>query len=86
MLDLQFGERGHESAVGRGVEKFVGAFGGDGKREGVKVGAVLDVLIDVVDDVFGKGRRENAAIAERAVAEFGAALAPGDDFVALKDA
>src|ERR1700722_6491864 len=51
----------------------------------MEVGAVLDVLVDVVDDVFGKRRSENAAIAEGAVAEFGAALAPGDDLVAGED-
>ena len=85
MLDLSLRERGHEAAVRRGVEKFVGAFGGYGQRERMKVGAVLDVLIDVVDDVFGKRRGKDAAVAERAMAEFGAALAPGDDFVALRE-
>ncbi len=51
----------------------------------MKIGAVLDVLIDVVDHVLGKGRRENAAIAQRAMAELGAPLAPSDDLVALQN-
>ena len=47
----------------------------------MKIGAVLDVLIHVVDDVFGERRRQDAAVAQRAMAEFGAALAPGDNFI-----
>ena len=78
------GERRHGEAVGRGVEIFGGALGGNGESERVKFLAVLDELIDVFDDVFGEGRGEKTAIAEGAMAEFGAALAPGDDFVAMK--
>jgi len=48
--------------------------------------AVLDVLVDVLHDVFGKRRSKQASIAEGAVPEFGAALAPGDDFVAMEEA
>src|ERR1700684_1761858 len=51
----------------------------------MKIGAVLDVLIHVVDHVFRKRRRKNAAIAKRAMPEFGAALAPGHNLVALKN-
>src|SRR5580704_18067811 len=51
----------------------------------MKVGAMLDVLIHVVDDVFRKRRRKDAAIAERAMAEFGSALAPGHNLVALQN-
>jgi len=51
---FQRGERSHEFAVGRGVEEFGGALGGDGQSKGVKIFAVLDELIDVVDDVFGE--------------------------------
>src|SRR5260370_25331952 len=46
--------------------------------------AVLDVLVDVLDDIFGKRRSEQAAISEGAVAEFGAALAPSNNFVAIQ--
>ena len=81
---FQRGDGGHETAVGRRVEIVGGALGRDGKSEGVKTFAMLDELIDVFDDVFGEGRSEQAAIAECAMAEFGASLAPGDDLVALK--
>lgn len=76
-------ERGHGEAVCRGIEILGGAFGGNGKSEGMELLAMLDELVDVFDDIFGKGRGEKAAIAESAVAEFGAALAPGDDFIAV---
>jgi len=49
------GERRHSETVGRSVEKFGGAFGGNGKSEGMKFLAVLDELVDVFDDVFGEG-------------------------------
>ena len=78
------GQRGHETAIRRSIEILGGALGGNGKRERMEFLAVLDVFVDVFDDVFGKRRCEQAAIAEGAVAEFGAALAPGDDFVAQK--
>jgi len=35
----------------------------------MKIGAVLDVLIHVVDYVFRKRRGQNAAVAQRAMAE-----------------
>jgi len=50
----------------------------------MKLFAVLDVLIHIFHDVFGKGRSEEAAMAEGAVAELCAALAPGDDFAAIE--
>ena len=45
---------------------------------------VLDELIDVVENVVVEGRGEQAAIAESAMAEFAAALAPGNDFSAIE--
>ena len=51
----QRGERRHGETVGRSVEKFGSAFGGNGKSEGMKFLAVLDELVDVFDDVFGEG-------------------------------
>ena len=81
---FQRGNGGHKAAVGGGTEVIGGALGGDGKSEGMETFAMLDELIDVFDDVFGKGRSEQAAIAECAMAEFGATLTPGDDLVAAK--
>jgi len=77
-------ERGHEAAIGAAIEIFGGAFGGDGKREGMELFAVLDVLIHIFHDIFGEGRSEKAAMAEGAVAKLGRALAPGDDFAAVE--
>ena len=57
------GKRSHKAAVGRSFEEVGGAFCGDRKSEGMELLAMLDVLIDVFDDVFGKGRSEQAAIA-----------------------
>jgi hypothetical protein len=48
------GERRHGEAVGGGVEELGGAFGGNGQGEGMKFLAMLDELIDVFNDVFGK--------------------------------
>jgi hypothetical protein len=79
------GERGHGEAVGRGIEKFGGTLRWNGEGEGVEFFAVFDELIDVFHDVFREGRGEEAAIAEGAMAEFGASLAPGDDFVSVKE-
>ena len=78
------GQRSHEAAIRRSVEILGGALGGNGKRERMEFLAMLDVFVDVFDDVFGKRRGQQAAVAEGAVAEFRAALAPGDDFVAQK--
>ena len=47
----------------------------------MKVRAVLDVLIDIVNDVFGEGRSQNAAVAQRPVAEFSPPLAPRHNLV-----
>ena len=77
-------ERRHETAVGATIEIFGGAFGGDGKREGMEFFAVLDVLIHIFHDIFGERRREKAAMAQGAMAEFGRTLAPGDDFAAVE--
>src|SRR5574340_336526 len=48
--------------------------------------AMLDELVYVFNDIFREGRGQQAAIPERAMAEFGAALAPGDDLVSLQNA
>ncbi len=77
-------ERGHETAVGATIEIFGGSFGGDGEREGMELFAVLDVLIHIFHDIFGERRREQAAMAQGAMAEFGRALAPGDDFATVE--
>ena len=78
------GQRSHEAAIRRSIKILGGALGGNGERERMKFLAVLNVFVDVFDDVFGKRRGEQAAVSEGAVAEFGAALAPGNDFVAQK--
>ena len=49
---FQSGERSHEPAIGSAIEELRGALGGNREREGVKVLAVLDVLVDVFDDVL----------------------------------
>jgi len=41
---------------------------------------MLDVVIEIFGDVLGPRRREKAAMAESARAEFGGALKPADDF------
>ena len=82
---FECGERGHGEAIGRGVEIFGGALGGHGESKGVEFLAVLDELIDIFDHIFGEGRSEEAAIAEGAMAKFGAALTPGDDFIAVQE-
>ncbi len=76
------GERSHEAAVRRGVEILGGTFGGNGKSEGMKLFAVFDVLVHVFDDVLGKRRGQQAAMAEGTMTEFRASLAPTDDFIA----
>ena len=48
----------------------------------MKLFTVLDELVDVFDDVLGEGRSQQAAMAQRAMAEFGSALTPGYNFVA----
>src|SRR5882762_11247777 len=50
----------------------------------MKIFAVFDELVDVVEHVFVERRGEKAAVAERAMAEFAAALAPGNDLAAVK--
>src|SRR5579859_754598 len=50
----------------------------------MKLFAMLDVLIHIFHDIFGEGRSEKAAMAESALAELRAALAPGDDFAAIE--
>src|SRR5260370_35772550 len=47
----------------------------------MEVLSVLDVLIHVFDAVFGKGRSQDAAIAESTMAKFGAALEPGHNLI-----
>src|SRR5208337_5458301 len=70
------GKRSHEAAIRRSVEILGGAFGGNGKREGMEFLAMLDVFVDVFDDVFGKRGSEQAAVSKGAMAELRAALAP----------
>jgi hypothetical protein len=48
----------------------------------VKILAMLDVVVDIFDDVFRKRRGQDAAVAERAMAELRAAAEPGHNFVA----
>src|SRR5205085_11885375 len=60
------------------------AFSGNGKCEGMEFFTVLDELVYVVEHVFVKGRRQQAAIAESAMPKFRAALAPCHDFSALE--
>src|SRR6266404_4070500 len=52
---FQIAQRGHKPAIGATIEKFVGAFSGNGKREGMKLLAMLDELIDVVEHVLVEG-------------------------------
>jgi hypothetical protein len=63
-------ERSHEAAIGRAIEELRDGFGGARKREGVEVLAVLDVLIYVFDDVFGKRRSKDAAVAKSTMSIF----------------
>ena len=78
-------ERSHEAAIGRTIEELRDSFRGGGKREGVEVLAVLDVLIHVFDDVFGKRRGKNTAIAKSPVSEFSTSLEPSHNFVPQKE-
>src|ERR1700674_1116635 len=80
---FQRGERRHEAAVGGHFKIFASSLSGDRKREGMKFLAVLDELVDIFDHVFRKRRSQQAAMTQRAVAEFRAALAPRKDFVAM---
>ena len=50
----------------------------------MKLFAMLDVLIHIFHDVFGKWRSKKAAMAESAMAKLGRALAPGDDLAAFE--
>src|SRR5215467_2258070 len=50
----------------------------------MKLFAVLDELIDVVQYVVIERRGQQAAVAERAVAELGSALIPSDNFPAFQ--
>jgi len=59
---FEAGERSHEAAVGAAVKIICGAFGGNGKCEGMEFFAVLDVLIHIFHDIFGEGRRKQAAM------------------------
>ena len=52
---FQVAEGGHETAIGTAIEIFVSAFGRNRKREGMKLLAVLDELVDVVEHVFVEG-------------------------------
>ena len=52
---FQIAQRSHKPAIGAAIEKFVGSFSGNGKREGMKLLAMLDELIDVVEHVLVEG-------------------------------
>src|SRR5260370_41071561 len=82
---LQNDEGSHKAAVGRAVEEASGWFGRHGQTERVKVFAVLDVVLPVFDQILGKRRGEDAALAEGAMAEFGASVAPSDNSVAEEE-
>src|SRR5260370_24221361 len=81
---LQNAERGHKVAVRRKFEQVRSDFGRHREAKRMKVLAVLDVGVYVFDDVFGKRRGEDAAMAKRTIAEFRASLAPGDNLVATQ--
>src|SRR5579859_7060391 len=81
---FQAAERSHKAAIGAALEIFGGTLRGNGKREGMELFAVLDVLIHIFHDVFGKWRSKKAAMAESAMAKLGRALAPGDDLAAFE--
>src|SRR5205814_4550676 len=78
---LERAERSHEAAIGRAIEELRDSFRGGGKRKGVEVLAVLDVLIHVFDDVFGKRRSKNTAVAKSPMSKFSASLEPSHNFV-----
>src|SRR5205823_5013468 len=84
-IGLEFAERSHGTAIRGAIEEARSDFRRHGKRKRVKVFAVLDVLVDVFDDVLGKGRSQDAAVAKSAMAEFSAPLEPSNDFVPRED-
>jgi len=79
---FELAERGHKPAVCGTIEKAWSHFGRHGKRKGMKVLAMLDVVVHVFDDVLRKRRSEDTAVAESAMAKLGAALKPSDNLVA----
>ena len=48
-------ERSHKAAVGPAIKILGSAFGGDRKREGMELFAMLDVLIHIFQDIFREG-------------------------------
>src|SRR3984957_13250976 len=61
------------------LEPFIGMFGHDARREGTKILAVLDLLIEDIAHLGPTRIGEQRAVAERARPELHAALKPGDD-------
>src|SRR5438477_269861 len=78
-LAEQSKRRGATSAVTENVNQYIK------HRKGVKVFAVLDVLVDVFDDVLGKRRGQDTAIPKSAMAKLSAPLEPSNDFVPRED-
>ena len=50
----------------------------------MKLFAMFDELVYVVENIFVEGRREKTAIAKGPVTEFGASLTPSHDFAAIE--
>src|SRR5947209_20474773 len=73
-------ERGHESRRWSATKKFGGALGRYGNREWAERFAVLHKFVQVLLHVGSPGRRQQAAISERAWPEFGGAVKPPYDF------
>src|SRR5437763_1053767 len=67
-------EAGEAGAAGRQVEEALRLLDRAHRGERTELLAILDVAIEAVAHFGRMGRREQAAIAERARAEFGAAL------------
>src|SRR5439155_3093392 len=80
-LRFELAEGGHKTADWRTIKEPRSCLSGYGNRKRMKILAVLDVVVHVFDDVLGKGRRQDAAIAKRAIPELRASLEPGHDLV-----
>src|SRR6267143_1944127 len=77
-------ERGHEARGGRVIKEFRGALGRYRDREWAERLAALHVFIQVLFDVGRPGRSQQAAVSERARAEFGGTAKPPHDFSSRK--
>ena len=72
--------------VGAGFEIFRGQLGRNRRREFAERLAMLDEDVQIFGRIRIERRRQNAAIAQRARAEFHAALHPRDDLVLAQHA